>query len=105
MTQVINSYELDGAPFVVSVPVPSTGPITSLIGGTAVAYAVGADGVVVPADSCTIASENTVAVQFGSDDLSEGVYSVQVRVTMPGNAPHTVADLVVNMKRSIRPVA
>lgn len=103
MTQVINSYELDGAPFVVSVPVPTTGPITSLVGGAAVAVAQGADGVVVTADSCSITGPNTVAVQFGSDDLDEGVYGVQVRVTMPGNAPRTVADVVVAMKRSIRP--
>ena len=103
MTQVINSYELDGAPFEVLAPVPSTGPITSLVGGTAVAFAQGADGLVVAADSCTITGPNTVAVQFGSDDLDEGVYGVQVRVTMPGNAPRTVADVTVTMKRSIRP--
>lgn len=103
MTQVINSYELDGAPFEVLVPVPSTGPITSLVGGTAEAFAQGADGVVVAADSCTITGANTVAVQFGSDDLDEGVYSVQVRVTMPSNPPRTVADVTVTMKRSIRP--
>jgi hypothetical protein len=103
MTQVINSYELDGAPFEVLVPMPTTGPITSLVGGTAVAFAQGADGIVVTADSCTITGANTVAVQFGSDDLDEGVYSVQVRVTMPGNAPRTVADVTVAMKRSIRP--
>lgn len=103
MTQVINSYELDGAPFVVQVPVPTTGPITSLVGGTAVAFAEGANGVVVAADSCTITGANTVAVQFGSDDLDEGVYGVQVRVTMPGNAPRTVADVTVSMRRSIRP--
>lgn len=103
MTQVIESYELDGAPFVVSVPVPTTGPITSLVGGTAVAYAEGADGIAVPADSCTITGANTVAVQFGSDDLDEGVYAVQVRVTMPGNAPRTVGDVVLRMKRSIGP--
>lgn len=103
MTQVINSYELDGAPFVVLVPVLSTGPITSLVGGTAVALAQGANGVVVLADSFTIIGPDTVAVQFCSDDLVEGVYGVQVRVTMPGNAPRTVADVTVSMRRSIKP--
>lgn len=106
MTQVINSYELDGAPFVVQVPMPTTGPITSLVGGTAEAFAQqGEFGPVIAADSCTITGPDTVAVQFGSDDLAPGVYSVQVRVTMPSNAPRTVGDLVVTMKRSIRPVA
>jgi hypothetical protein len=102
MTQTIASYELDGA-FDVLVLMPTSGPITSLVGGTAVAYAQGADGVLVTADSCTITAADTVCVQFGSDDLDEGVYSVQVRVTMPGNAPRTVADLVVTIRRSIRP--
>jgi hypothetical protein len=103
MTQVINSYELDGAPFVVLVTFPAGSPITSLVGGTAVAFAQGPNGAVVAADSCTITGPNTVAVQFGSDDLDEGVYGVQVRVTMPGNAPRTVADVTVSMRRSIRP--
>lgn len=104
MTDTINSYELDGAPFTVKVDFPAGSPVTSLIGGTAVALARSdPSGVVVAADSCTITATDTVAIQFGSDDLPEGVYTVQVRVTMPGLAPRTVKELVLTMKRSIRP--
>lgn len=84
-------------------PIDRVRPIAPWLGLTAVAFAQGSSGEVVTADSCTITGANTVAVQFGSDDIDEDVHRVQVRVTMPGNAPRTVADVTVAMKRSIRP--
>lgn len=85
------------------VTLPEAPALFRLVGLTAVAFAQGSSGEVVTADSCTITGANTVAVQFGSDDIDEDVHPVQVRVTMPGNAPRTVADVTVWMKRSIRP--
>lgn len=101
MTDNLNTYELDGAPFEVTVVFPAGSPVTSITGGAAVALAEAA-GVIVQADSCTITAGNKIAVQFGSDDLDEGVYTVQVRVTMPGQAPRTVWEGNITVRRSLR---
>jgi len=101
VTDFLNTYELDGAPFEVTVVFPAGSPVTSILGGTAVALAE-ASGVVVQADSCTITAADRIAVQFGSDDLDEGVYTVQVRVTMPGQAPRTVWEGQITVRRSLR---
>ncbi len=101
MTDFLNTYELDGAPFEVTVVFPAGSPVTSITGGTAVALAESA-GVIVQADSCNITASNKIAVTFGSDDMDEGVYTVQVRVTMPGQAPRTVWEGQITVRRSLR---
>lgn|GEM_PF-4987022 len=101
MTDNLNTYELDGAPFEVTVVFPAGSPVTSIVGGTAVALAEAA-GVIVQADSCAITAADKIAVQFGSDDLDEGVYTVQVRVTMSEQAPRTVWEGNITVRRSLR---
>lgn len=76
--------------------------VTTAIGGTATVYAISTSGAVV-AGVATITSATNIRSVFAPSSLAVGVWTVQVRLAIPGQATQTFPDITVVVLPSAEP--
>lgn len=96
----ITSYEADDLIINIPVTFDAGSEITDLTGGAVEAYAQRAGAERIAATAAAITSESSAKVTFADGTLAQGVYTLQVRVTVSG-VTQTIADEVLTVGASV----
>jgi anthranilate/para-aminobenzoate synthase component I len=102
--QMIATFETDSVSILVTVTDESTGSALNLTGGSVEAVAKSRTTTIEATASIVSAEAGTIRVSFSPDTFDQGVWQIQVRVTL-GDEVQTVVSRTITVSGSIRAVA
>lgn len=97
---VITTYESDDLVFSVNVSFDAGSGVTSLTGGSFVAFAQKGEEPAVPADGIFLVAPDKLEINFNENTLTEGLHLLQVRATLSG-VTQTLVDAKLVVKKSV----